>query len=215
MSRRACSRVAAGAGRGAVLREVVPLQVGGSRSSVSNSNLTRSSKARPHVHTSSRRRGRGWRRRALPRCRWRWPRPRARRPAGPPGMAVPIPGPPGWSRRGVLGETAMPGRTVPAGRAVATGGRGTSARRRGRHWGGLGDGCAHGGPPRGRGRVGGVGADDANEGAGIDECPGHDWNPTHLTLARDGAYIAHHCTRCGAVMVIGPDELTGRRRQDR
>lgn len=55
-----------------------------------------------------------------------------------------------------------------------------------------------------------MGSDDRNEGGGLDECAGHVWVLAGVTLAGDGAYIEQRCTSCDAVLVVGPDELTGR-----
>lgn len=55
-----------------------------------------------------------------------------------------------------------------------------------------------------------MGADDANEGTGPGECPGHDWQLEQVVLAGDGAHLHKTCTRCGADVIVGPDELTGK-----
>lgn len=52
--------------------------------------------------------------------------------------------------------------------------------------------------------------DDANEGTGPGECPGHDWTPTNVHLGNDGAHIDYRCTRCPAVSTQTPADLTGR-----
>lgn len=53
-----------------------------------------------------------------------------------------------------------------------------------------------------------MGADDRDEGG--TGCLEHDFEPVGLTLARDGAYIETRCTRCGAVSMTTPDQVTGR-----
>ena len=55
-----------------------------------------------------------------------------------------------------------------------------------------------------------MGADDRNEGHAWGECVEHVWRIDGLTLAVDGAHIDSVCTRCDAVMLVGPDELSGR-----
>jgi hypothetical protein len=55
-----------------------------------------------------------------------------------------------------------------------------------------------------------VGADDANQGNGPGECVEHVWAMTGMTLAGDGTHVDYSCERCPAVLVVGPDELTGR-----
>lgn len=42
------------------------------------------------------------------------------------------------------------------------------------------------------------------------DCVEHVWQLSGVTLARDGAHEDYRCTRCPAVMVVGPDELAGR-----
>ncbi len=53
-----------------------------------------------------------------------------------------------------------------------------------------------------------MGLDDRDEGG--DGCPEHVWEIRGVTFAADGAHQDQVCTRCGAVLVVGPDELTGR-----
>lgn len=55
-----------------------------------------------------------------------------------------------------------------------------------------------------------MGSDDRNEGEGLGECPGHDWSTSGMTLAGDGAYLEQTCTRCDAVRLVTPGDLTGR-----
>lgn len=52
-----------------------------------------------------------------------------------------------------------------------------------------------------------MGADDRDEGA--DGCVEHDYKPTGLTLAGDGAYLEHACTRCGSLSLQTPDQISG------
>lgn len=40
-------------------------------------------------------------------------------------------------------------------------------------------------------------------------CPGHEWRTVEVTAAGDGAYVERECVRCGAVALVGPDELGG------
>ena len=54
-----------------------------------------------------------------------------------------------------------------------------------------------------------MGADDRNEGASPGECPGHTWVTVEAVLAHDGAHAEKACTLCGAVVLVGPDELGG------
>lgn len=42
------------------------------------------------------------------------------------------------------------------------------------------------------------------------DCVEHLWVMTGATFAADGAHLEHACSRCGTVMVVGPDELTGK-----
>ena len=46
----------------------------------------------------------------------------------------------------------------------------------------------------------------------VEDCAwaGHEWATSEVTLARDGSYVERTCTRCGAVTMLGPDELSGR-----
>lgn len=55
-----------------------------------------------------------------------------------------------------------------------------------------------------------MGSDDRNEGAGPGECVEHVWAMVGMTLAMPGTYVDYECERCPAVLVVGPDELTGR-----
>lgn len=56
----------------------------------------------------------------------------------------------------------------------------------------------------------GVGSDDRNEGAGEGECPEHAWVLVEAVVGgRGGAFVEKACTRCGAVVLVGPDELGG------
>ena len=52
--------------------------------------------------------------------------------------------------------------------------------------------------------------DDGNEGHGEGECVEHVWRVVGLVLEVDGAMVEHECGRCGAVVLVGPDELGGR-----
>ncbi|MDN5931402.1 MAG: hypothetical protein L0I24_10125 [Pseudonocardia sp.] len=55
-----------------------------------------------------------------------------------------------------------------------------------------------------------MGADDANQGNGPGECVEHVWRVTGMTLTAAGAHVDHECERCEALLVVGPEELTGR-----
>ena len=44
----------------------------------------------------------------------------------------------------------------------------------------------------------------------VTDCPEHVWVLTGLTLATDGTHHDYECARCGAVTVVGPDEIAGR-----
>lgn len=54
-----------------------------------------------------------------------------------------------------------------------------------------------------------VGADDANEGRRVGECPGHEWRLVEFAAAHDGAYVEQACIYCGTVTLVGPRELGG------
>ena len=47
---------------------------------------------------------------------------------------------------------------------------------------------------------------DAVDGA----CIEHVWVTTGVVMAADGTHIEKACDRCGAVAVVGPDEVAGR-----
>lgn len=55
-----------------------------------------------------------------------------------------------------------------------------------------------------------MGVDDRNEGDEPGECVEHVWAVQGMTLDWDGTHVDYACTRCPAVMVVGPDELAGR-----
>lgn len=44
----------------------------------------------------------------------------------------------------------------------------------------------------------------------LPDCPEHVWVLTGSTLATDGTHHDYQCARCGAVTVVGPDEIAGR-----
>jgi hypothetical protein len=54
-----------------------------------------------------------------------------------------------------------------------------------------------------------MGADDSNEGHAAGECPEHVWQMAGIPLAGDGAHVEQTCTRCAAVVMVGPGELRG------
>lgn len=54
-----------------------------------------------------------------------------------------------------------------------------------------------------------MGSDDRNEG-GPGECAGHEFAVVEVTVGDPvGAYVEEACTRCGSVVLVGPDELGG------
>lgn len=42
------------------------------------------------------------------------------------------------------------------------------------------------------------------------DCVEHVWRVVGLVLEEDGAMVEHECGRCGASMLVSPDELGGR-----